>query len=58
MEVGNMEILNLLSLFADLYGIVKDFPEFLTSDSHFKLGIVIVGLVTQKKEEPPSLPTR
>jgi hypothetical protein len=58
MVVGNIEILSLLSLVADLYSLVEDFSGFLTSDSNFKIGIVIVGLVTQKKEKPPSLPTR
>ena len=58
MEEVNIEILNLLSLVADLYSLVEDFSGFLTSDSNFKIGIVIFGLVTPKKEEPPSLPTR
>ena len=31
---------------------------FLTSDENFKLGIVVVGLVKPKKEEPPNLQTR
>jgi hypothetical protein len=36
MEVGNIEILSLLSLVADLYSLIEDFAGFLTSDSNFK----------------------
>jgi hypothetical protein len=50
MEVGNIEILSLLSLVADLYSLIEDFAGFLTSDSNFKIGIVIVGLGLPKKK--------
>jgi hypothetical protein len=45
-----MQILDFLSLVADLSGVIKDFSEFLTSDSSFKLGIVVFGFIEQKKE--------
>lgn len=40
-----------ISLLADLLGQIKDFSDFLTSDSKIKLGIIIVGLVKPKKED-------
>jgi hypothetical protein len=46
-----MQILDLLSLVSDSTSLVKDFSEFLTSDSPFHLGIVLVGFVQPKKED-------
>jgi hypothetical protein len=45
-----VQFIDLLNLLADLSGTVNHLSEFLTSDSHFKLGIVLIGLVNQKKK--------
>jgi hypothetical protein len=50
--------MDLLSLVSNVSELGTTLSHFLTSDDHFKLGIIVVGLVKPKKEEPPNLPTR
>jgi hypothetical protein len=53
-----LQIIELFSLVSDVFEVGTTLINFLTSDENFKLGIVVVGLIKPKKEEPPSLPTR